>query len=179
MDTPPSALHASARGNRMEKTLIPLLLVSAMLPAALAQERIYRCGSEYTNNAAQAKERGCKLMEGGNVTVVQGSRPASGAAPAAGAAPSPATPRTGSSDQKARDADMRAILESELRKAEARHAELLKEYSDGNPERNAIDLRNPQRRQERSDELKASVARSESDIAGIKREIARLPAAAD
>src|SRR6218665_3292302 len=125
MDTPPSALHASARGNRMEKTLIPLLLVSAMLPAALAQERIYRCGSEYTNNAAQAKERGCKLMEGGNVTVVQGSRPASGAAPP------PATPRTGSSDQKARDADMRAILESELRKAEARHAELLKEYSDG------------------------------------------------
>src|SRR6218665_1999968 len=130
MDTPPSALHASARGNRMEKTLIPLLLVSAMLPAALAQERIYRCGSEYTNNAAQAKERGCKLMEGGNVTVVQGRRPASGArppaaaAPAAGAAPSPATPRTGSSDQKARDADMRAILESELRKAEARHAEL-------------------------------------------------------
>src|SRR6218665_98367 len=124
MDTPPSALHASARGNRMEKTLIPLLLVSAMLPAALAQERIYRCGSEYTNNAAQAKERGCKLMEGGNVTLpqsspppttapagprggggkggegagargVQGRGPDSGAAPAAGAAPSPATPRTG------------------------------------------------------------------------------------
>src|SRR6218665_831621 len=178
MDTPPSALHASARGNRMEKTLIPLLLVSAMLPAALAQERIYRCGSEYTNNAAQAKERGCKLMEGGNVTVVQGSHPPS-APPPPTTPPPPPTPRPASSDQKARAADMRAILESELRKAEARHAELLKEYSDGNPERNAIDLRNPQRRQERSDELKASVARSESDIAGIKREIARLPAAAD
>src|SRR6218665_393744 len=121
MDTPPSALHASARGNRMEKTLIPLLLVSAMLPAALAQERIYRCGSEYTNNAAHAKERGCKLMEGGNVTVVQETRPDPADAPAAGAAPTPATPRTGSSDQKAREADMRAILESELRKAEARH----------------------------------------------------------
>src|SRR6218665_868284 len=78
MDTPPSALHASARGNRMEKTLIPLLLVSAMLPAALAQERIYRCGSEYTNNAAQAKERGCKLMEGGNVTLVQRTPPTAG-----------------------------------------------------------------------------------------------------
>src|SRR6218665_859863 len=175
MDTPPSALHASARGNRMEKTLIPLLLVSAMLPAALAQERIYRCGSEYTNNAAQAKERGCKLMEGGNVTVMQHNPPPSPPTPPT----PPAPPRTGSSDQKARDADIRAILESELRRAEARHAELLKEYSDGNPERNAIDLRNPQRRQERSDELKASVARSESDIAGIKRELARLPAAAD
>lgn len=165
----------------MEKTLITLLLISAMFPAALAQDRIYRCGSEYTNNAAQAKERGCKLMEGGNVTIVQGSRPASGAAPAgAGTAAAPyPTPRASSNDQKARNADMRAILESELRKAEARHAELLKEYNDGSPERNALDLRNPQRSQERSAELKASVARSESDIAGIKREIARLPAAAD
>src|SRR6218665_2019005 len=126
MDTPPSALHASARGNRMEKTLIPLLLVSAMLPAALARP------------GGRAEKR----REGGKAGVGKGRRPAAGGAPAAGAAPSPATPRTGSSDQKARDADMRAILESELRKAEARHAELLKEYSDGNPERNAIDLRN-------------------------------------
>src|SRR6218665_2956261 len=107
--------------------------------------------------------------------------PPSRATPPCRPPPNPHTtpPPTGSRDQKARDADRRAILEAELRKAEARHAELRKEYSDGNPERNAIDLRNPQRRQERSDELKASVARSESDIAGIKREIARLPAAAD
>src|SRR6218665_3708321 len=107
MDTPPSALHASARGNRMEKTLMPLLLVSAMLPAPLAQERIYRCGSEYTNSAGQAKERGCKLMEGGNVTVVQGSRPAPGAAPAAGAAPPPAPPRPATRAQTARAAATR------------------------------------------------------------------------
>ena len=72
----------------------------------------------------------------------------------------------------------RAILESELRKAETRHAELLKEYNNGAPERNALDLRNPQRYTERTAELKASLARSESDIAGIKREIARLPAPA-
>ena len=53
----------------------------------------------------------------------------------------------------------------------------MKEYNGGAPERNALDLRNPQRYMERTEELKASVARSESDIAGIKREIARLPAA--
>ena len=79
-------------------------------------------------------------------------------------------------DQRARDSDARAILESELRKAEARHAELVKEYNGGQPERNALDLRNPQRYMERTAELKASVARSESDIAGIKRELSRLPA---
>ncbi|CAN7470115.1 hypothetical protein C8C95_3604 [Acidovorax sp. 99] len=169
----------------MNKTLITLLLIAATVPAVQAQDRIYRCGNEYTNNAQQAKERGCKLVEGGNVTVVQGTRPASAAAPAAGgaAAPSSATspanaPRVSNNEQKSRDSDARAILESELRKAETRHAELLKEYNNGAPERNALDLRNPQRYTERTAELKASVARSESDIAGIKREIARLPAPA-
>lgn len=166
----------------MKKTLIiTLLLIVTTAPAAWAQDRIYRCGNEYTNNAQQAKERGCKLVEGGNVTVVQGTRPAATAAPAAGggtaapAASPPSAPRVNTNDQKARDADARAILESELRKAETRHAELLKEYNNGAPERNALDLRNPQRYMERTAELKASVARSESDIAGIKREIARLP----
>ena len=96
---------------------------------------------------------------------------------AAASSPSGA-PRVNSSYQRARDSDARAILESELRKAEARHAELVKEYNNGAPERNALDLRNPQRYMERTAELKASVARSESDIAGIKREIARLPAPA-
>ena len=171
----------------MKKTLITLLLIAAAIPAVQAQDRIYRCGNEYTNNAQQAKERGCKLVEGGNVTVVQGTRPASAAAPAAGgggaAAPSSATspanaPRVSNNEQKSRDSDARAILESELRKAETRHAELLKEYNNGAPERNALDLRTPQRYPERTAELKASLARSESDIAGIKREIARLPAPA-
>ena len=122
--------------------------------AAFAQDRIYRCGNEYTNNATQAKERGCKLVEGGNVTVIQGSRPSGGGAlrPVVGRLPlhrhRPRLPprwRTAvtNNDQRARDSDARAILEAELRKAEARHAELVKEYNGGQPERNALDLRNP------------------------------------
>lgn len=180
----------------MNKSLTTLLLIALAVPAASAQDRIYRCGNEYTNNAQQARERGCKLVEGGNVTVVQGTRPAGSSAPAAGGSGSsgatssaaPAAPRVSSgsnnnnnasADQKARDADARAILESELRKAEARHAELVKEYNNGAPERNALDLRNPQRYADRVAELKTNLTRSESDIAGIKREIARLPAPAN
>ena len=161
----------------MKQTLTTLIVIAAMAPTAWAQDRIYRCGNEYTNNAAQAKERGCKLVEGGNVTVVQGARAkASGvAAPGAPAASPAGAPRVENNDQRARDADARAILESELRKAEARHAELLKEYNNGAPERNALDLRNPQVYLQRTAELKASVARSESDLAGIRRELARLP----
>jgi len=81
----------------------------------------------------------------------------------------------GTSDQRARDSDARAILESELRKAETRQAELAKEYNNGSPERTALELRNPQGYIERTAELKASLARAESDVAGIKRELARLP----
>jgi hypothetical protein len=95
-------------------------------------------------------------------------------APKLSSSPSSA-PRVSPNDQRARDADARAILESELRKAEARHAELTKEYNNGAPERNALDLRNTQRYAERTAEIKANLARSESDIAGIKRELARLP----
>lgn len=170
----------------MKKTLLTLCIAVAVPAISLAQDRIYRCGNEYTNNATQAKERGCKMVEGGNVTVIQGSRPSGGgsgaanggarsASPSSSASPVGA-PKVSNTDQKARDSDARAILEAELRKAESRHAELVKEYNGGAPERNALDLRNPQVYMERTAELKAAIGRSESDIAGIKRELSRLPA---
>lgn len=174
----------------MKKTLIALWTLCACLPAAWSQDRIYRCGNEYTNNATQAKERGCKVVEGGNVTVLQSQRPA--AAPSSGgggggggssassgssAAAPVNTPRVGASDQRARDSDARAILESELRKAEARQAELVREYNNGTPEKSALELRNTQAYLDRLAALKASLARADSDVAGIKRELARLPPA--
>ena len=167
------------RENRMNLNLmslrcLPLLLALGAASAVQAQNTIYRCGNEYTNNANQARERGCKAVEGGNVTVVEGTRPAASSGTAKPSSPAGA-PKVAPNDQRARDADARAILEGELRKAQARHAELLKEYNNGAPERNALDLRNPQKYQERTAELKASIARSESDIEGIQRELSRLP----
>lgn len=161
-------------------------LCLAAAPAA-AQDRIYRCGSEYTNNAAVAKQRDCKLMEGGNITIVPGTRPTS-----AGSAPSspssigpasapvvtapPAASRIDTAEQRTRDADARAILESELRRAEARQAELLKEYNNGEPDKLGAETRNHQKYLDRVADLKAAIARNDNDIAGIKRELARLPA---
>ena len=34
-----------------------------------AEERIYRCGNEYTNTVSEAQLKTCKLSAGGNVTV--------------------------------------------------------------------------------------------------------------
>lgn len=139
-----------------------------------AQTRIWRCGNTYTNAASEAKAKNCKPVEGGNVTVVEGTRVHSGTVRAGGATPQPvARQRVDSGDQRARDAEARIILEAELKNAEARRAELLKEYNDGEPEMLGPEHRNQQKYLDRIAELKANIARSESDIAGLKRELAR------
>ena len=152
--------------------------------AAQAQEsRIYRCGNEYTNNAAVAKQRDCKVMEGGNVTIVTGTRaggggaspPASGGSGAGVVTAPPAAARIDNDQQKARDADARAILENELRRAQARQIALQTEYNNGEPERLGPETRNYQKYLDRVAELKASIARNESDMDGIRRELSRLP----
>jgi hypothetical protein len=153
--------------------LIPtaaLFLVSAVW----AQDRIYRCGNEYTNTVTEAQAKSCKLISGGNVTVVQAHKPN---ANRVAAATQPAQ-RVDSGEQRAKDSDSRLILESELKRAEARRAELLKEYNNGEPEKLGPELRNQQKYLERVAELKASIARNDKDIDGIRRELTRVPAAA-
>lgn len=81
--------------------------------------------------------------------------------------------------QRARDADARAILETELRRAEERLAEAQKAYANGEPEKQGIESRNYQRYLDRVAELKAAVARAESDVAGLRRELQRLGPAAN
>jgi hypothetical protein len=154
--------------------LIPLAFAALATPS-FAQTTIYRCGSTYTNDAAEAKARGCKTMEGGNITVVQGTRVNSGPAPVRVATAPQASggQRIDAEDQRARDSDARLILEAELKKAEARQAELAREYNNGEPEKLGPEHRNYQKYLDRVAELKASISRTESDIAGIKRELSR------
>lgn len=151
-------------------------------------QQVYRCAGsaggapEYTNNVKDALARKCPLVSGGNVTVVQSSvfrkEPIRAPAVAAsGGAPAAPRPAEGSSpEQRVRDSDSRGILESELKKSEAKLAELEKEYNKGEPEKQGIEARNHQRYLDRVNELKESITRSQSDIAGLKREISRLPA---
>ena len=80
-------------------------------------------------------------------------------------------------DQRAKDSDARMILESELKRAEAKQAELVKEYNNGEPEKLGPETRNHQKYLERVESMKAAMARNEADIQGIKRELARMPAA--
>lgn len=150
----------------------------------LAQGVIYRCGdNQYTNTVTEAQKPHCKVVEGGNLTIVQGLKaPAPAPTPTAAVKVATSAPSAGggparvdTADQRARDADARRILESELRKAEARKAELEQEYKNGEPDKRGDEARNYQKYLDRVAELKAGIARSDSDIAGIQREIARLP----
>jgi hypothetical protein len=167
---------------------VVLLSLAVWAVSSAAQSPVYRCkGNEYVASVKDSKNGDCKLMEGGNVTVVQGTRvnlPASEPVKVATVAPKSPSSSTSSgsgqrsessSEQRSRDSDSRAILESELKKSEAKQAELLKEYNNGEPDRNALDIKNPQRYIDRIAELKANIARNDSDIAGIKRELGRNP----
>ena len=163
--------------------LIPIAapFLAAVLVTHSHAQPMYKCDNNYyTNTLPDAKAKGCKLMDGGNVTVVLGTR----AAASATARPAPATVATASgqrvnvAEQKTRDSDTRQILEAELKKAQARQAELLKEYNNGEPDKQGGEARNYQKYLDRVAELKASLERNTSDIAGLRRELERLPVAA-
>lgn len=160
----------------MKPTLLTFLFIAGASLGAAAQERIYRCGNEYTNTVTEAQSKNCKLISGGNVTVVQGSKPAGGSGSVKSPSAPSSAPRIDSADQRAKDSDARMILEAELKKAEARQIELQKEYNNGEPEKQGGEARNYQKYLDRVAELKAAIARNESDIAGIRRELGRLPA---
>jgi type IV secretory pathway VirB4 component len=157
------------------KFVLFFFLFGSVLSANAAEDRIYRCGNEYTNTVSDAQAKTCKLISSGNVTVVQSVKPVAGAKVASA---SQSGQRIDAADQRAKDSDARLILESELKKVESKQADLLKEYNNGEPEKLGPETRNQQKYLDRVAELKSSIARNESDIAGIKRELARLPATA-
>lgn len=164
---------------------------------SLAQDSarpVYRCPGPpvlYTDaiTPEEARERNCRGIDGAPLTVVQTPRrpspaPAAAAAPgavapsgaaapaAAGATPRPDT-RIDPSVQRARDADARRILETELRREEERLELLRREFNNGEPERRGEE-RNFALYQQRVAEMRAAIGRKESDIAAIRRELGKL-----
>lgn len=161
-----------------------LLLVSVVWPLC-ASAQIYRCGNEYTNNPGDAKARGCRLVDGGNVTIVESFKPkadkggdAAKASKGSGVAGARnANEKVDSAEQRARDSDARAILEQELRRAEARVQELLLQYNNGEPEKQGIEFRNHQLYLDRVGQIKTNLERAIADVDAIKRELSRTASA--
>lgn len=166
----------------------PSLLAAALLgalagPAAQAQQgTVYRCPGPpvlYTDqlSAQEAKDKGCRTIEGAPITIVQAVRPrppASAAAPAASGPARSGEGRIDPAEQRARDSDARRILADELRREEAKLAEMMREFNNGEPERRG-DERNYARYQERVAQMRAAIQRKEADLAAIRRELSKLP----
>ena len=140
---------------------------------------VYRCPGPpvlYTDaiSVQEAREKGCRTIEGAPITIVQAPPrarpPASGAASAARNGESKVDPAS----QRARDSDARRILGDELRREEERLAVMQAEFRNGEPERRG-DERNYARYIDRVAEMKAAIQRKEADIAAIRREMAKLP----
>ena len=110
------------------------------------------------------------------MTVIQSNRAPNGGVVKV-ASVSQSSPNSGqrvdNTEQRVRDSDSRGILETELKKAEAKQAELLKEYNNGDPEKLSSEVNNNQKFLSRIADMKANIARNDSDIAGIKRELGR------
>jgi len=141
---------------------------------------VYRCPGPpvlYTDalSPAEARDRGCRGIEGAPITVMQG-RPPTRAASGNGVAPVASRPgdRIDPAAQRARDSDARRILADELRREEDRLTALQKDFNNGEPERRG-DERNFQKYQDRVADMKAGIQRKEADIAALKREMAKLP----
>ncbi len=154
------------------------------MPARAQGERqVYRCPGNpvlYTDaiSVKEARDKGCRTLEGPPVTIIATPRPraaSSGGMPAASAqnASRPAGQRVDAAEQRARDSDARRILDAELQREQVRYAEMLKEYNNGEPERQGNE-RNYQKYLDRVADMKSAILRKESDIAAIRRELGKL-----
>lgn len=133
---------------------------------------VYRCPGNpvlYTDSisAKEAKDKGCRTLEGAPITVIQSPKPRTGTP-----VPTASRERVDAGEQRARDTDAKRILENELRKEEEALAAMRREFNNGQPERRG-DEKNYQKYQDRVAEMKAGIDRKESDVAAIRRELGK------
>lgn len=129
----------------------------------MAGGALYKCtdadGAVTYTNVGSVK--GCKKVEGevNSVTVVKSVPSSSGSAS-----------RIDSGTQKSRETDRRRILQEELASEQKRLDDLKKQYNNGEPERQGGE-RNYQKYLDRTQQLKDDVARSESNVQSLQREL--------
>lgn len=160
-------------GRRLPASVsLALVLAIASGAAPAQQDTYYKCIDERGNTTFTntGSTKGCTKMTADPVVIPKGVN-----TPKSSSAPSPSGfPKVDGATQKSRDSDRRRILEDELHDKEARLADLKREYNGGEPERQGGE-RNYQKYLDRTAQLKADVARAESDVASIRSELAKLP----
>jgi hypothetical protein len=157
---------------------LTLVLGATGAAAQDSTKPVYRCPGPpvlYTDalSPQEAKDKGCRTIEGAPVTVVAPQRPRPAAPAVSGSASRPGE-KVDPAAQRARDSDARRILADELQREEDRLNAMKQEFNGGEPERRG-DERNFARYQERVAEMRAAIQRKEADVAALRRELAKLP----
>lgn len=158
------------------RSILLRLLVAGMAFAAQAHASaaIYLCvGADGQRELTDSNRKGgtCKLLDlPGAISEPAKGRAGGKAAPAA----TPADfPRVNDSQQKARDADRKQILQDELNTEQKKLESLKAEYKDGQPDRNGNE-RNYAKYQERTAQMKDNIDRTEKNIDALNREIGSI-----
>ena len=149
-----------------------LACVACTATASAEPQRIYRCGNSYTNQPDPAAH--CKPLVGGSVTVIEGTRVQGQSAGVPSSNVTGGTSKVDADEQRKRDTQAHTVLQAELQKALKQHADLLREWNNGEPERRADEFRQPQKYQDRVAQLRGGLQRAEADVAGLQRELSRL-----
>lgn len=171
----------------MKKYLLSVGILMLFAPYLHAQElqEVYLCidergHKEYKNTGAT---KGCKKVDLPSITTVTAPPPRkaakdgkepTGAAVAKAANSGPADfPKVDSATQKKRDSDSKQIFQDELKAEEQKLANYKKEFNNGQPERRG-DEANFAKYQDRVQQLRDDIARTEKNIEALKREIANV-----
>jgi hypothetical protein len=127
----------------------------------LAQEVVYRCGNEYTNDVSAAKRSDCQRVAGTASVTIPAAKRAMEVKKQTQPSSSITAPK--SLEQQARDADAKRVIESELKKSEAQRIEVNKQFEQLSSSQDT----------ERKLALKQQLARLDADIVSLKRELRR------
>ena len=155
--------------------LLPFLLLLSSF--AYGQGNVYVCvqpngNREYRNTG---DTRNCRKLDLESISMIPSPSSSSSTPPSVKSSPpsDAAFPKVDNFTQKRRDQDRMQILLEEVRTEESKLAELKKEYQNGEPERQGNE-RNYVKYQERVDQLKDELQRTEKNIEALKREIGNL-----
>lgn len=164
-----------------------LLAVGLMQTVAVAAQAaatagpIFRCETpagviEYSNAAPGGDAaRRCQQVELPTITTIPAPAPRSPATNGriGDSKPASSFPQISTATQKSRDNDRSRILHDELRREQDRLSSLRGQFNDGQPERHG-DERNYQKYLDRVEQMRTDIARHESNVDALRREIEDL-----
>jgi len=157
----------------------PILLMAFQLSAgiALADQAVYKCGQEITNQPNDPSQ--CQKLLISNPTQIEGTRVQNGQSPKPVSAVSgPAAerisiPPKNPQDALQRNVQARTVLEDEWQKLSAKHAEMVRVFNGGQPAlQEGESLQNPQYKRRVAD-MQIQIERMARDLMALKRELSR------